>query len=320
VEYFTAVTCEPCTTTWTVLDTLIQFYSADSLAVIRYFPDSWDPFYQPESASLQGYYGAYFYPWAFFDGPDDVFGSYPDQYSAKIESLLAVPSPLDMNLAVAYDTLSQEGTAVCCMIASDSVGGTDLYLRYALIESELPYEGRVHNQVLRDAFPSALGTPIEIGQGETCGDTVTFMLDSLWQPENCDLVAFIQDQPTKEVFQCVRKPLHGPRPPAAVDDLVIAKSGASLSLAWSSVSRDKRGYPQAVDRYRVYRDTTKYYQPQEAILLDSTTNLFFTDDAAGHVGDAETNCFYIITAVANGQESDPSAAVGEIDKEVYKGK
>jgi hypothetical protein len=314
VEYFTAVTCAPCTTTWTVLDTLTQFYSAESLAIIRYYPDPGDPFYQSEAASIQGYYGAYFYPWAFFDGPDDVFGSYPEQYTAKIESLLAVPSPLDMNLAVAYDTLSREGAAVCCMMATDSVSGSDLYLRYALVESELPYGGAMHNQVLRAAFPSALGTPIEIGQGETCGDTVTFTLDSLWQPENCDLVAFIQNQPTKEVIQSIRRPLHGPRDPAVVKGLDLIKAGTSVSLSWSAVTRDKRGYLQPVDHYRVYRDTGKFYQPQDAILLDSTANLFYIDGAAGHVGDPTANCFYYVTAVANGHESTPSAGAGEIDK------
>jgi len=313
VEYFTAVTCAPCTTTWMVLDTLTRFYPADSLAIIRYYPDWSDPFYQSESYSIQGYYGAWFFPWAFFDGPDDVFGSYPEQYTAKIESLMAVPSSLNMNLAVTYDTLSREGTAVCCMFASDSVAGTDHYLRYALVESGLPYGGRVHNQVLRDAFPSALGTPIEIGPGEICGDTVTFMVDSLWQPENCDLVAFLQDQPIKEVIQSIRQPIHGPRTPAAVDDLTIAKSGASLNLSWSAVTRDARGYPQTADRYRIYRDTSLTFQPGALVLVDSTAGLSYLDGAAGHVGHTGANCFYVLTAVAGGKESEPSRGVGEID-------
>jgi hypothetical protein len=317
VEYFTAVTCEPCTTTWMVLDTLTQFYSADSLAIIRYYPDAGDPFYQSESGSIQGYYGAYFYPWAFFDGPDNVFGSYPEQYTAMIESHLAEPSPLDMNLAVAYDTLSREGTAVCCMTAVDSVSSSSLYLRYVLVESELPYGGTVHNQVLRAAFPSALGTPIEIGQGETCGDTVTFTLDPLWQPENCDLVAFVQDQPSKEVIQSIRKPLHGPRDPAMVKGVELVKAGSSVGLSWSAVTRDERGYLQPTDHYRVYRDTNnKYYHQEDAMLLDSTANLFYIDGAAGQVGDPAANCYYYVTAVANGHESAPSVGVGEVDKRV----
>ncbi len=320
VEYFTSVTCAPCTTGWVVLDTLAQFYSADSLAIIRYFPEPGDPFYQPESFSINGYYGVWLYPHIFFDGTGSLRGAHSERYPDSIEVHLTIPSPLDLNLAVSYDTLTREGTAQCCVMATDSVGGTDLYLRYVLIESELPYDGVVHNQVLRDAFPSALGNPIEIGQGQTCGDTVTFALDSLWQPENCELVAFIQDHPTKEVLQSIRKPIYESQAPAAVENLELSKAGTFIHLSWSAVAKDNRGYLQPVDHYRIYRDTSRTYHPEALVLLDSTTDVSYTDDAAGHIGDTGANAFYIVTAVASGVESDPSVAVGEVDKYVTRTK
>ena len=126
-------------------------------------------------------------------------------------------------------------------------------------------------------------------------------------------MAFIQDQPTKEVIQSIRKPLHGPRTPAAVDNPMIAKSGASLYLSWSAVTRDARGYPQAADHYRIYRDTSRTFHPGALVLVDSTAGLSYLDDAAGHVGHTGANCFYVLTAVAGGKESLPSRGFGEID-------
>jgi fibronectin type 3 domain-containing protein len=99
-------------------------------------------------------------------------------------------------------------------------------------------------------------------------------------------------------------------PPEAVDDLTATLSKTDIVLQWTAVTTDTSGGPLAVDLYRVYRDTLPDFTPGAP--LDSTTGLMFTDDT-GVVGDTGTNYYYVVTAVAGGEESAPSNEVGEFD-------
>jgi fibronectin type 3 domain-containing protein len=170
---------------------------------------------------------------------------------------------------------------------------------------------------MRDMLPDENGKGFSITPGGTFEDTTDYTLSASWLPENCKLVVFVQgDKTHPEVLQSVQRSLM-PRP-AVVDEVVLSKSGSQVCLTWSEVTKGTDGLPLAVDCYRVYRDTSRYYLPGSEVLLDSTTATIYWDDAAGHVGDTEANCFYYVTAVAKGMESAPSLVVGEIDKSLFK--
>jgi hypothetical protein len=100
-------------------------------------------------------------------------------------------------------------------------------------------------------------------------------------------------------------------PPEAVDDLTATLSLTDIVLQWSAVTVDTSGAPLVVDIYRVYRDTLPDFTPGAPI--DSTVGVLFVDDT-GVVGDTEKHYYYLVTAVAGGEESAPSTEVGEFDR------
>lgn len=324
VELFTSIVCGNCHYAEAALDSLTQEYPDSSLAIIRYHcipapaDTNYKPtLYRPESQDRwTSYYGQSSAPRTFFDGGMLVAGADDSSYydfKDSVEVRRAIPSPLSMSLSVTYDTTSRSGQVFAQVIAVDSVEEEDLYLRYALIESEAIHIADVYQEVLRDMIPDAQGVSFSIDQGETFNDTVDFTIDTLWFPENCDMVVFVQDDDTKEVLQSVQTWIPLSQIPAAVEDLKITLSGSDLYLDWSPVTKDKSGHPLLVDYYRVFRDTCRYCIPGAKVLIDSTTELFYLDTSCGKVGDTQNNCCYYVTAVAGGLESDPSNEVGEFD-------
>ncbi len=319
VELFTLINCHQCPEANAALDSLNQEYPDSSLTIIRYhcIPAPADPLYQPESQNRwTSYYGQSAVPRTFFDGGMMVAGADSNSYydfRDSVEVRRAIPSPLSMSLSVTYDTTSRSGQVFAQVIAVDPVEGEDLYLRYALIESEAVHLTEVYQEVLRDMIPDAQGVSFAIDQGETFNDTVDFTIDTLWLPENCDMVVFVQDDDTKEVLQSVQTWIPLSQVPAPVEDLKVTLSGSHLYLDWSPVTKDKNGHSLLVDYYRVFRDTGRYCIPGAKALLDSTAGLFYLDTSCGHVGDPQATCCYYVTAMAGGLESDPSNEVGEID-------
>jgi len=332
LELFTHIGCPGCPNAEQALDSLTCEYGSDSLVIIRYhvIPGN-DPFYRQESFNRAlNYYGIGGTPWVFFDGgmkvieAHSVAEAYAD-YKANIDARMTVASPLSMTLSATYDSLSRSVSGIVQVTAEDTVPDYPLTMRVALIESFLVEEDEVYREIMRDMIPDEEGLSFSIEPEGTYCDTVNFVLDTLYQEENCDLVVFIQDDSTLSdstcsVLQSIQQPLPVPRTPMAMTDLSITKSESSLSFSWSAVTEDTRGFFQPVDRYRIYRDTSHFYQPEELVLLDSTVGLDFLDDDAGHVGDPDLNGFYVVTAVAGDKESEPSTVVGEIDKFLSNGK
>lgn len=105
-------------------------------------------------------------------------------------------------------------------------------------------------------------------------------------------------------------------PPEAIDDLTIRLSKTDLVLKWSAVTSDTSGNPIVVDLYLVYRDTMPDFL--QGSPLDSTAGLLYTD-TTGVVGNTGTHYFYVVMAVAGGQQSDRSNKVGEFDKSLEDG-
>jgi hypothetical protein len=105
-------------------------------------------------------------------------------------------------------------------------------------------------------------------------------------------------------------------PPEAIDNLTATLSKLDLVLQWSAVTADTSGAPLVVDLYRVYRDTLPDFVPSAP--LDSTTGLIYVDNS-GVVGDTGKHYYYVVTAVAGGEESEQSNKVGEFDKATING-
>ena len=329
VELFTHFVCDPCDYAEAALDSLTVEYPDSVLAIVRYqmCPGS---FKKPECDQRWYYYSCTVLPTSFFDGLVPVYEQESDSaaYQAHkdtIEFRRTIPSPLSMSLSVSYDTLSRSGQADVQVIAVDPVAAEGLRLRYTLIESEIPHNDEVCHEFLRDMFPDADGVSFTIAQGDTFNDTTAFALDTLWVPENCALVAYVQDDTTREVLQSIQRVnsewiLPPPPAPLAIEDLTATLCESRLYLSWSEVTEDIYGGPVSVDRYRIYAESSSYVEIGTKSLIDSTTQLHYTDSTCGHVGDLSLNCSYYVTAVAGELESGPSNVVGEFDYYMWNAK
>lgn len=79
--------------------------------------------------------------------------------------------------------------------SSSAVSGS---LRVVLTETEItktgaPNKEKIFNQVCRDMIPNETGTPVTISPDAVVDTPLDFTVDNDWVLENCELVAFVQD-------------------------------------------------------------------------------------------------------------------------------
>jgi hypothetical protein len=245
-------------------------------------------------------------------------------YKSMITARLSEPSPLEMSLEVEYGTHGDSGFVAVQIVATDTIPYTSLRVRTCIVEDGLRYSGRNYSQILREYFspstPAHAGTPITISEGDTVNHSDDFVMDPSWDPENCRVVAFVQNGvgvPLEyEMLQGIQKPLIEPTPDA-VDNLISTKVEDDLLLEWSPVEVDTSGSPMVVDYYQVYRDTLGFFGPGSDPFT-TTSDTFLVDDT-GVIGDTLVNYYYQVTAVAGSKESELSAATGEFDHHLSPG-
>ncbi|MDD4603155.1 MAG: T9SS type A sorting domain-containing protein [Bacteroidales bacterium] len=170
----------------------------------NYNPSS-DPFSNAYAAVRTNYYGITGYPTAFFDGVlNHEGGSHTESlypvYLPLYQQRYAVPSPLTINISG-----SNTGNVYNITLTITKVGtipGTNLKAHLALTESNIPYSWQgqtVINDAERLMAPDANGTSISFASGNTVSVNLTFTKDPAWVTSNCELVAFVQDDDSKEI-------------------------------------------------------------------------------------------------------------------------
>jgi hypothetical protein len=239
------------------------------------------------------------------------------EYSGMISDRRLISSPLEMDFQVEYGAKGDTGTVHVEVVAVESLTVSDLHLRLALIESDRLYFEDVHDQIMRDYLPDISGTYFLIAEGDTFALSQDFVVDTTWAAENCRIVAFVQDDESKEVVQAVQDWIIAP-PPDEVEDLTITLAGEDLLFEWSPVSENTHGESLKVDLYNIYRNSLGSYDP-EADPWASTVDTFYAD-TTGVVGDTGIQLYYWVTAVAGDKESESSGGVGEFDRQVVTGK
>jgi hypothetical protein len=315
-------------------------YNTEQLTVIRHFVEG--DLYIPEDSLRFFYYPETFNPYAeppdttkhwiptvWFDGVEEVtdtpfFFDFDDAvdstrtlYREKIEARRALDAPLTIGLAVDFSAKGDSGAVQIEVIAVDTIAFQGLTLRLAVIESGVSSGMMTKDQALRDYLPDVAGIPLTIAQGDTFTHQQPFVIQAGWQADDCRLVAFVQDDTTREVLQAVQAPVITPAP-AAVSDLIVTLSGDDLLLDWTPVNQDTQGHPLTVDHYLVYRDTLAFRDPG-AGPFQTAADTFLVDDT-GAVGDLDRHYFYWVTAVSGTKESADSPGGGEFDRQLVSGK
>ncbi len=179
------------------------------VAVIEYHTG--DNYENTYSGARSSYYNVSGVPSAFFDGVLSVVGgnhtsSMYSSYLPKYNQRIAIASPF---------TIEAEGTngglidyniivTVNKVAANNS---SNLKLMCAVTESGIQqsWQGQDHLEwVERLMVPNQYGISLDFSSGNTLEIPVNFTMQSSWVNENCEVVFFIQDLSTKEVFQTVK--------------------------------------------------------------------------------------------------------------------
>jgi PKD repeat protein len=147
------------------------------------------------------------YPTIKFDGIlSHVGGGGSSLYATflpKVNQRNAVMSNFTVDMQFQHLTGNNyHATVVITKVAPYS--GTNLKLRVYVVESHLPINwglGPDVNSVNRLMIPNATGTTLDFSSGDVQTVELDFVMSSGWAAENCELIAAVQDDSSKEVLQ-----------------------------------------------------------------------------------------------------------------------
>jgi hypothetical protein len=174
-----------------------------------------DPYSTPETvARYDTYYGVTGFPTAFFDGGNDVVGGshtqsmYPN-YLQKYNTAIAVATPYELTA-----TWVQNGASIDVTVNASQVGAATssaMRVQAVLTESHIAvnWQGLSEcNFVNRDMYPDAGGQAVTLTNGGPAQTlTFTMPIDPTWVQNEMELVVWIEDGSTKQIFNGRYMPL-----------------------------------------------------------------------------------------------------------------
>lgn len=173
-----------------------------------------DPFANTFSNARNSYYAINGFPTAYFDGLNPVVGgsnteSMFSTYAPKVNQRMAIQSSF---------TIAVEGTHTCMTdfnahitlekVAANS--STNLKMHVFVTESHIEefWQGMDElNWVNRQMSPNQNGTVVSFTGGNTQVFDIPFTVDPSWVLDQCEVVVFLQDQASREIFQGIKLPL-----------------------------------------------------------------------------------------------------------------
>jgi len=192
-----------------------------------------DPYANTYSNTRNSYYAIGGYPTGKFDGTLEYGGGAQCPSGTAYSSYLplynqrnAVLSPI--TLCFSGSNTGNDYTVNVSVTKLNSYSGNDLRLHLVLTESHLitsptwPPSGQCMtevNFVNRLMVPDVNGSSVNFESNNTQLISLTFQKDPTWNAANCELVAFIQDYSTKEIFNAIKSPLNSlPAIPFTIND------------------------------------------------------------------------------------------------------
>jgi hypothetical protein len=128
-------------------------------------------------------------------------GTY-NEFLSKYNQRIAIPSDFTILLNGMSDGLDY--TVVLTMENVEPYSGSNLVAHLAVSESGLTNGGNTFNYVTRLFVPDANGTPVDFSSNPLQTVTLNFSMDPGWNLDNCEFVAFIQDNSSKEILQATK--------------------------------------------------------------------------------------------------------------------
>jgi hypothetical protein len=242
VELFTGAQCPPCVAADLAFDGLTKTYKPDEVVLLQYHlhvPGP-DPLTNPDSEARQEYYGKALEgtPTAFFNGtprapdggPIDVAKDKYFEYRDVINPLLEKPAQAQLRVSA-----NRQGDKIDIQaeVSELEKPGEKVRLRFALVEEQIRYLGgnqvRFHHDVVRALPGGTEGFPLKEKSSKHTASVdlaelrqkLTAYLDDYAKQrpfpnarrpldlKKLRVVAFIQDDDTKEVLQAAQADVKG---------------------------------------------------------------------------------------------------------------
>ena len=206
LEIATGTWCYYCPGSSMGADDLIA--NGHNVAVIEYHQYlGFEPYANIYSDARFNYYEMSGCPTAVFDGiillaaGDPSYSLYED-YLPRYNVRNAVPSSFNIDLSGEEIGLDYAVSVTANKVAPTS--STNIVLHLVLTESQIAeeWQGQTElNFVERLMIPDQYGTALDFSTGDAQTVNLGFTLDPGWASSNCELVAFIQDNNSKEILQ-----------------------------------------------------------------------------------------------------------------------
>jgi hypothetical protein len=220
-EMFTNTSSSPSSSADLALDQIASD-CVDYLAVIRYhwwLPSAFDPFYVAnanENTARAQFYNNNYVPRLMIDGFVDGGLNHPT-WRGLIDNRHSTDSPLRIVVAATFSSDAITGTTTA-RIYNESSSSVTGQLFFVLTETGIDWAApnglTFHNQAMLDMIPDASGETVTIPAHDSIIRTRYFTIrDTTWmnpptnsilhiaQPESCQVVVFIQNPNTKEIYQ-----------------------------------------------------------------------------------------------------------------------
>jgi thiol-disulfide isomerase/thioredoxin len=196
-ELFTATWCLYCVYAEPALSQLSEKYGSSKLIVLEYHGN--DELSNSKTEARGLWYGVLGFPTVQFDGNNPVVGgafNLQSIYEKNIQKRLAT-EPI-MNLTLSGVIGEQTGQVKATVTPITSKIPTNLKLRWIIYEDNVNIKGKYHRFVVRDILAE---NQLKLQGTEPSIINKTFAINPVWTYANLGLVAFVQDDKTKEILQ-----------------------------------------------------------------------------------------------------------------------
>lgn len=211
VSDFANVSCDPCVSSNKILHSLESGTYKNKIAVVKYatyWPCSYDPFYlsaKEECDARISFYNVMTAPTVWIDGIKKPVPTDSNKVKEAIEERLSGAPRFGIRVTKNINGDYLQANVKVTFIDTSGLNFSDLVLHVVAVESEIEFSSPPGSNgetkfyhVVRDMLPTHAGEALinsetEYQRGITC--------NSAWNKSKINVVAFIQNKITKEVYQ-----------------------------------------------------------------------------------------------------------------------